>query len=125
MDKFNHYYVWFLLVATALPAAMRLGMPGQMAEITAERITDEKKRARHRMWGWISLAGSLVLIPVYIWWSQRQWIVVAFIIGIVTGIEMLGNAARPDKDSLRRQNVVFGLVYVACCVFTYFFAIHK
>jgi archaellum biogenesis protein FlaJ (TadC family) len=125
LDKFNHYYSWFLLIATALPAIVRLAGPRQFAAVTSERIADDKKRARHRMWGWVSIVGSAVLVPVYLFYSQRAWIVVAFIIGIITGVEMLGNAARPDEQSLTRQNRIFGMVYGACAVFTYFFAIRK
>ena len=125
MDKFGRYYAWFLLVATVLPAIVRLAAPRQFALLTSQRIADLKKRKRHRLLGWISLAGSLVLIPVYIFYSQQRWLVVAFVIGVITGIEMIVNAERPEEDSLLRQSVIFGVIYIACAVFTYFFVLYR
>lgn len=125
MDKFGRYYAWFLLVATALPAIIRLASPSQFAIMTSERIADEKKRKRHRMLGWISLAGSLVLVPIYAFYSQQRWLVVAFIIGVLTGIEMLANANRPEPESLMRQSRIFGAAYIACAIFTYFFVLYR
>ena len=93
--------------------------------MTAGRIADEKKRGRHRLLGWISLAGSLVLIPVYSFYSQQRWLVVAFLIGIITGWEMIANAKHPDQDSLMRQSRLFGVVYIVCAIFTYFFVLYR
>ncbi len=125
MDKFSRYYSWFLLVATALPALVRLASAKNFAELTSEKIADEKHRARHRMWGWISLIGSFVLIPVYFLWSQQRWMIVAFFIGVLTGVEMIGNAKSPHAESLTRQNRCFGVAYAVAAVATWFFLIHK
>lgn len=124
MDKFGRYYSWFLLAATALPALVRLASPRQFAVLTSERIADTSKRARHRRWGWISLLGSAVLVPVYLFYSQR-WLLVAFAIGVLTGVEMIRNSAAPEADSLTRQNRAFGVAYAACALLTYFFLIRK
>ena len=125
MDKFGRYYSWFLLVATALPAVVRLVQPARFAELTSERIATEQRRARHRMWGWVSLIGSWVLIPVYFFYSRQPWMLVAFAIGILTGIEMIGNARSPEEDSLARQNRYFGVAYALAAAATWFFLIHK
>lgn len=125
MDKFGRYYAWFLLVATALPALVRLASPRQFAIMTAARIVEEKKRSRYRLLGWISLAGSFVLVPVYIFYSQQRWLVVAFLIGVITGIEMIANANRPEEDSLISQSRWFGIVYILCAVFTYFYVLYR
>lgn len=125
MDKFGRYYAWFLLVATLLPAVVRLAVPARFAEMTSEKIADAKKRGRHRMLGWISLAGSFVLVPVYFFYSQQRWMIVAFLIGIITGTEMIVNARRPEQESIHRQSILFGWVYIACCVFTYFFVLYR
>lgn len=125
MDKFGRYYAWFLLVATALPAIVRLAIPARFAEMTSEKIADVKKRGRHRLIGWVSIAGSFVLVPFYIVYSQQRWMVVAFVIGIITGCEMLANARYPEQESIRRQSIAFGVVYVVCCVFTYFFVLYS
>ena len=125
MDKFGRYYAWFLLIATALPALVRLASPRQFAVMTAGRISDDKKRKRHRMLGWISLLGSFVLIPIYVFYSQQRWLVVAFLIGVITGIEMIVNARDPEPDSLARQSRAFGVIYILCAVFTYFYVLYR
>jgi hypothetical protein len=125
LDKFARYYSWFLLVATALPAAVRLGQAQKFARLTSEKIADQGQRARHRMWGWISLLGSFFLIPVYFIYSRQRWMIVAFFIGIITGIEMIGNAQSPAAESLARQNRYFGIAYAAAAAATWFFLIRK
>ncbi len=125
MDKFSRYYSWFLLVATALPALVRLGSAGSLAHLTSEKIADQRKRARHLMWGWISLVGSFILIPAYLFYSQQRWMIVAFFIGILTGIEMIGNAKSPQEDSLTRQNRYFGVAYAVAAAATWFFLLRK
>ena len=125
MDKFGRYYAWFLLVATALPAIVRLASPRQFAIMTGQRIADAKKRNRHRLLGWVSLVGSFVLVPIYFFYSQQRWLVVAFLIGIITGVEMIVNARDPEQDSLVRQSRLFGVVYIACAVFTYFYVLYR
>jgi hypothetical protein len=125
LDKFARYYAWFLLVATALPALVRLTQAKNFAHITSERISDEKRRARHRMWGWVSLIGSGVLIPVYFLYSRQLWMIVAFFIGILTGVEMIRNAQSPDQESLTRQNIFFGFGYALAAIATWIFLIRK
>ncbi len=125
MDKFARYYSWFLLIATALPAIMRLAQANQFAQLTSERFADAKTRARHRMWGWISLLGSFILPPVYFLYSRQRWMLVAFFIGILTGVEMIGNANAPQQRSLARQNRYFGVAYALAAAATWFFLVRK
>jgi hypothetical protein len=77
------------------------------------------------MWGWISLLGSVVLIPVYFFYSHQRWMIVAFFIGILTGVEMIGNASSPEQESLTRQNFYFGFAYALAAAATWFFLIRK
>jgi hypothetical protein len=125
LDKFARYYAWFLLVATALPALVRLAQPVKFAQLTSERMAGERKRARHRMWGWVSLIGSWVLIPAYLFYSRQGWMLAAFAIGILTGMEMIGNAKSPEEQSLARQNRYFGAAYAVAAAATWFFLIHQ
>ncbi len=125
MDKFARYYAWFLLVATALPALARLGQARNLAVLTSERISDQRRRALHRKLGWLSFIGSFILIPAYFYFSHQRWMIVAFVIGIITGIEMIGNTASPEPDSLTRQNRYFGIAYAACAIGTYVFLLRK
>jgi hypothetical protein len=125
LDKFGRFYAWFLLVATGLPALVRLAAPAQFAIMTAERLTDARKRNRHRILGWVSFAGSFVLVPVYLFYSHARWLVVAFLIGIITGVEMVVNARRPDRDGLITQSRLFGVAYVLCAIFTYYYVLYR
>jgi len=125
LDKFGRYYAWFLLVATGLPAIVRLAAPAQFAMMTGERLSDARKRNRYRILGWVSFAGSFVLVPVYLFYSQQRWLIVAFLIGIVTGVEMIMNARDPERDSLVRQSRMFGIAYVLCAIFTYFYVLYR
>lgn len=125
MDKFGRYYAWFLVIATGLPALVRLAAPAQFAFMTAQRVNDERKQRRYRVLGWVSFAGSFVLVPVYLFYSQQRWLVVAFLIGIITGVEMIVNARYPDEQRLASQSRWFGAVYVLCAIFTYFYVLWR
>jgi hypothetical protein len=125
LDKFARYYAWFLLIATALPAAVRLTQADKLAQLTSRRIADERMRARHRMWGWISLVGSFILLPAYFFYSRQRWMIVALFIGVLTGVEMIGNTNSPEEGSLARQNRFFGVGYAVAAAATWFFLIRQ
>jgi hypothetical protein len=125
LDKFARYYAWFLLIATALPAAVRLTQAGKLAHLTSQRIAGSRGRARHRMWGWISLVGSFILLPAYFFYSRQRWMIVALFIGVLTGAEMIGNANAPEEENLARQNRYFGVGYAIAAVATWFFLIRR
>ncbi len=111
MDKFARYYAWFLLLVTAVPALLRLLQTRPVAELVSERMQNLKRRSRSRLTGIFSVAGSLLLLPVYVFYYRRAWILLALIVGVLTGAEMVGNASRPEPDSLVRQNRIFGALY--------------
>jgi hypothetical protein len=125
LDKFARYYAWFLLIATALPAAIRLIQADKLAQLISQRIADARMRARHRVWGWISLVGSFILLPAYFFYSRQRWMIVALFIGVLTGVEMISNASSPEEDSLVRQNRYFGVGYAVAAAATWFFLIRK
>ena len=113
MDKFARYYVWFLLFISAAPALLRLAQTRQVAELVSERMQDAKRRARSRKMGLWSGVGSAVLLPVYLFYSHQAWLLMAFVVGVLTGVEMVGNARSPEPASLARQNRIFGWLYAA------------
>jgi hypothetical protein len=122
LDKFSRYYAYFLLFATIVPAAMRLLQNKNLAEITSERMSKEKSRGRYRWMGWISVIIAIGMFAAYLAvWRHTRWLVLAAVIGVVSGAEMVGNANSPDKASLERQNVMFGVAYVFVAIATYFF----
>jgi len=49
----------------------------------------------------------------------------ALFIGILTGVEMIGNANAPQEPSLARQNRYFGVGYAVAAAATWFFLIRK
>ncbi len=117
MDKFARYYAWFLLFVTAVPALLRLLQTRQVAELVNERMQDLKRRTRSRKVGIWSVAGSFVLLPVYVLYSHQAWILLALVVGVLTGAEMIGNAAHPEPGSLVRQNRLFGALYALTAAF--------
>ena len=123
MDKFSRYYGWFVLIATGLPALVRLASPRSMAEMTNEKMVIPEKRRRHRMWGWVSFWSSLGFIPIYIFLWKQNWVLIAVVIGVLTGLEMVRNAASFEIESLTTQNRIFGAIYALACVATYFILI--
>ena len=121
MDKFARYYAYFLLFVTAVPALMRLMVPGRVAVLTSERMANPKTRARYR---WIGIA-SVVLstgaaVAYFIFWRHQVWLGLAAVVGLLSGAEMMGNTSDPAPASLTRQNILFGVLYAAAAVATYF-----
>ncbi len=113
MDKFGRYYAWFLLFVSAAPALLRLLQTRQVAELVSQRMQDEKRRARSRKLGLWSAIGSFALLPVYFFYSHQAWLMMAFVVGVLTGVEMVENARRPEATTLVRQNRIFGWLYAA------------
>ncbi len=116
MDRFGRYYVWFLLFISAAPAVLRLAQTRQVASLVSERLQDAKRRSRTRTMGLWSAIGSFMLLPVYIFFYREAWLVMAFVVGVLTGVEMVGNARRPEPESLVRQNRLFGWLYATTAV---------
>ena len=119
MDRFGRYYAWLLLASTALPALLRLLQNGETARMTSERMATPKKRSFYLWLGWGSVIFSLGLGPVYFLFYQRSWLLVAMVIGVLSGIETIGNAHSPATESLMRQNRVFGAIYGLSALLTY------
>ena len=74
-------------------------------------MQDAKRRSRTRTLGFWSAAGSFVLLPVYLFYYHQAWLMMAFAVGVLTGVEMVGNARSPETASLTRQNRIFGWLY--------------
>ena len=120
MAKFEHYYAYFLLFVTALPAVMRLGMPERVAVLTGERMATPKSRSRYFIIGLVSAATSVIVAVLYaVLWRKQAWLAVAGGIGVLSGVEMVGNTRSFETSSLKSQNIVFGLLYAAAAVATW------
>jgi phosphatidylserine synthase len=113
----EHYYAYFLLFVTVLPALMRLAMPQRVAVLTNERMAAPRTRSRYFKIGLGSAAISVVVGILYlVLWRQQAWLVLAAAIGLVSGVEMVGNTKWFEPSSLKSQNIVFGVLYAAAAV---------
>ena len=120
MARFEHYYAYFLLFVTVLPAVMRLAMPERVAVLTSERMATPRTRSRYFIIGLVSAAVSVVAAILYaILWRNQAWLVLAAAIGLLSGAEMVGNTKYFETSSLKSQNIVFGVLYAVAAVATW------
>jgi CBS domain containing-hemolysin-like protein len=120
LARFEHYYAYFLLFVTVLPAIMRLAMPQRVAVLTSERMAAAKTRSRYFKIGLISAVVSILAAILYaILWRQQAWLVLAAAIGLLSGVEMVGNTRSFEPSSLKSQNLVFGALYAVAAVATW------
>ena len=101
---------------------MRLLAPGRLAVLTMDRLNDgERRRARYRLIGLISVCGSVVAAFLYfLVWKRQPWLGLAAVVGLLSGFEMVANAATKQIASLKSQNVIFGVCYAASAVVTWY-----
>ena len=120
MARFEHYYAYFLLFVTVLPAVMRLAMPERVAALTSERMAAPRTRSRYFKIGLVSAVTSIVAAVLYaILWRNQAWLVLAAAIGLLSGAEMVGNTRWFETSSLKSQNIVFGVLYAVAAVATW------
>ena len=100
---------------------MRLSVPGRVASLTHDRLTDPRRRSRYQRLGIISVVGSVVAAVLYFAiWRHTAWLGLGAVIGLFSGFEMVANAATAEVSSLKLQNIVFGLLYAAAGVATWY-----
>ncbi len=120
MARFEHYYAYFLLFVTVLPAGMRLAMPQRVATLTSERMAAPRSRSRYFKIGLVSaVISGVAAILCAILWRHETWLALAAAIGLLSGVEMVGNAKSVHTPSLKLQNILFGLLYAAAAVATW------
>ena len=120
MARFEHYYAYFLLFVTVVPAIMRLAMPERVAMLTSERMAARRSRSRYFKIGLVSAVISILAAILYAaLWRHETWLLLAAVIGLVSGVEMVGNTRSFETSSLKFQNIVFGLLYAAAAVATW------
>ena len=120
MARFEHYYAYFLLFVTVLPALMRLGMPERVAVLTSERMATPRARSRYFKIGLVSTVASIVAAILYAMvWRHQAWLALAAAIGLLSGVEMVGNTRWFETPRLKSQNLVFGLLYAVAAVATW------
>ncbi len=99
---------------------MRLAMPQRVAVLTSERMAAPQRRSRYLKIGLVSAVISVVAAILYaILWRHQAWLVLAAAIGLLSGVEMVGNTKRFDASSLKSQNILFGVLYAVAAVATW------
>ena len=99
---------------------MRLAMPERVAILTSERMAAPRTRSRYFKIGLVSAVISIVAAILYaIFWRHQAWLVLAAAIGLLSGVEMVGNTRAFSPSSLKSQNLVFGVLYAVAAVATW------
>jgi hypothetical protein len=112
----GRFYVWFLFVISIVTALARLGLPGQFADVMAGKLTDERKRRRQRLWGWMIIVLSPLILFYGLFGHIAAWMWVAAGIGILNGAEQVLNTMYPDRASLKYLSRIFGSFHALAAV---------
>jgi hypothetical protein len=116
----GRFYVWFLFVISIITALARLGMPGQFAAVMSAKLADERKRRRQRIWGWVIILGSPLILIYAAFGPLRAWMWVAAAIGVLNGVEQLLNTYYPDRASLTYLSRIFGAFHALAAIAIWF-----
>jgi hypothetical protein len=80
-----------------------------------------KTRTRYKWIGIASVVASVgAAVAFLVFWKQQAWLGLAGLVGLISGAEMVGNTNSPDPASLTRQNIIFGVLYAAAAIATFF-----
>ncbi len=125
MDKAGHYYVWFLLVITALAAAVKLIAPRQYATIESDKLAEPRTR-RRRLWMGAAVALLSPLILLYgLWGPLRAWMWLSVVVGVLSGAEQISAARFHEPHRMLWHTRVFGAISAAVTVGIYLFLLRK
>ena len=116
MHNLGRFYVWFLFVISIITALARLGLPGQFAAVMEQKLSDERKRRRQRIWGWAIVLGSPLILIYGLFGPIQPWMWVAAGIGMLNGFEQILNAGYPDLASLTFLSRIFGTFHALAAV---------
>ena len=115
-------YVWLVLVAVGLPALFRLVIPARYAELQAEKLRSERAQRNHRILGWITLAGSPLILLYGIFGHLRTWMWLACAVGVVSGLDSLTAIWALRRNRFATHTFLFGAVgMVMAAVIWWFF----
>jgi signal transduction histidine kinase len=114
-------YVWLVLVATGLPAFFRLVIPKRYAELQAEKLRSERAQRNHRILGWITLAGSPLILLYGIFGQLRTWMWLATVVGVVSGADSLTALWFLRRNRFATHTFIFGAIGAATAVLIWWF----
>jgi hypothetical protein len=101
-------YVWLVLVAVGLPAFFRVVIPKRYAELQAEKLRSERAQRNHRILGWITLAGSPLILLYGVFGHLRIWMWLAAIVGVISGADSLTAIWALRHEKFVAHTAVFG-----------------
>ena len=116
-------YVWFLFVISIVTALARLGLPGQFSAVMGQKLSDERKRRRQRIWGWAIVVASPIILFYGFVGHIHPWMWVAAGIGVLNGAEQVLNTAYPDRESLVYLSRIFGSFHALAAVAIWMFVL--
>jgi signal transduction histidine kinase len=114
-------YVWLVLVATGLPAFFRLVIPKRYAELQAEKLRSERAQRNHRILGWITLAGSPLILLYGIFGQLRTWMWLATVVGVVSGADSLTALWFLRRNRFATHTFIFGGIGAVTAVLIWWF----
>lgn len=123
MPKFDlgRFYVWFLFVISIITALARLGLARAFAEQMAGKFeAAPHKIRRQRLWGWVVLLLSPVILVYGFFGHIPAWMWVAVGIGMLNGVEQILTATWVDRPSLAYLSRIFGAFHAMAAVLIWF-----
>jgi phosphatidylserine synthase len=121
LDNAGRFYIYFLLVITALSALLRLARPRQFAELESERLQEERARKRRKWLGMAALCSPLILLYKF-WAPLSAWMWLAAVVGTISGVEQVTSAHWHEQRQLLLHTRVFGVLsaVTAVCIYAFF-----
>lgn len=113
-------YLWFLVAASALDSALRLGRTRQVAQLQSEKLAEPAARRRRTWMGLASLILSPLMLLYGLWHPIPAWLWISVAYGMVAGLEYLTSVRFALESKLIWQTRVFGLCSAAIAVAVYF-----
>ena len=123
MPRFDlgRFYVWFLFVISIITALARFGLARAFADQLATKFeAAPQKIRRQKMWGWVVLLLSPVILVYGFFGHIPAWMWVAVGIGMLNGFEQLMTAIWVDRDSLAYLSRIFGAFHSLAAVLIWF-----
>ena len=113
MDKFQKFYIWFVLVLSALSFPTRIFLAEKTAQLTAKRMQSPKGRQFYVISGWLFIAVAVMLYFLPLFRSFGRNVLLLYLAySFVSGTEFLANTYFPQTDKLVRQNRIFGVLHL-------------
>jgi hypothetical protein len=117
----GRFYVWFLFVISIITALARLGLARAFADQLATKFeTNPIKVRRQKLWGWVVLLASPIILVYGFFGHIPAWMWVAVGIGMLNGVEQILTATWTDRGSLVYLSRIFGAFHSMAAVLIWF-----